>query len=338
MDPENIIKQLKNNQLDQQMKELVLIRTIPLPDKNYFEALYLLMEDESLKDKAEMLFSNISIEEAENYLREKKLMYGCATSLYERFKNDFKRKVKKAIIDNLAMPEDVLIDIAKSDDEELLELLSIKEIKIIAHPKLLEILMNNPLLKKDRKFRLREIKERFLEWTPEQKIEEKKEEEEEQSIEIENEEEKVTVEMEETGEIKVVTLSAIKNMNIGDKVKLGLFGNQMIRKYLIKDPNRIVREAVMQSPKITENEIESFIKQRMVSEDVIRAITNENKWIAKYSIVLSLIQNPKTPVKFSITYLSKLILKDLKMVSNNRDVPAPVRKKAKKLVSMKLGG
>jgi hypothetical protein len=87
------------------------------------------------------------------------------------------------------------------------------------------------------------------------------------------------------------------------------------RTILIRDPNKLVSLAVLSSPKVNEREIESYAKMANVSEDVLRVIGTTRAWTKSYAIVRSLAFNPKSPIAVSMTLVSRLVEKDVRMLS-----------------------
>ncbi len=338
MNAKEVVENLKKDNLDSTIKEFILDRTLPLPKKEFIEALSYLTRDSYFKDRAYKELEKLDSESIKAYFIDKDLIPEVALFLFKNFKHKLDRGTYIEMINNFSIPPQVLVEIAKSDDQELLELLSLKDIKLLAHPEIIDVLVANPNLSRDKRFRLIEMKKRFIEGYEEETIEEDVEEMKE---EIEDEEEDITIEVEmdmgEGEEVQVLNLNQIKKMTVADKIKLALFGNKEIRKILINDSNRLVREAVLQSPKLTDTEVESFARMKNLPDDVIRRISFNKQWTSKYSVALSLIKNPKTPVSFSLNYLDKLIVRDLKQIQKDKDVPDPVRKKAKILISRKLG-
>ena len=339
MNAKEVVENLKRNQLDSTIKEFIIDRTMPLPKKEFIEALSYLTKDSYFKDRAFAELEKIDPESIENYFKERELIPEVALFLFKNFKHKIKRSAFIEIINNFSIPPQILVEIAKSDDSELLELLSLKDVKLLAHPEIIDTLISNPSLPREKRYRLEEMKRRFIEGEDEETYEEEIKEEELEETEDEEEESVITVEMDmgEGPEVKEFTLNQIKKMNVAEKIKIALFGNKEIRKILINDPNRLVREAVLQSPKLTDSEVEGFAKLKSAADDVIRRIAFNKQWTSKYSIALSLIKNPKTPVSFSLNYLDKLIVRDLKQIQKDKDIPEPVRKKAKILISRKFG-
>lgn len=127
----------------------------------------------------------------------------------------------------------------------------------------------------------------------------------------------------------------VKEMSIGQKIRLGLVGNKTARGLLVKDPKPIVALAVLKSPQITEDEIALFAKNKSISDRVIMAIARNAKWVKMKQIQLSLVKHPKTPAAMSNRWIRALSERELKDLSRSRDVPGHVSRLAKNLLSQR---
>ena len=125
-------------------------------------------------------------------------------------------------------------------------------------------------------------------------------------------------------------LQKIAAMTPGQRLALAMKGTREERAILVRDPNRIVAVAVLSSPKITQAEVESIAKMANVSEDILRIIGNSRAWLKNYAIVAALTKNSKTPVGVSLNLLNRLLEKDVKALSTDRNVPEPLRIAARK--------
>jgi hypothetical protein len=117
-----------------------------------------------------------------------------------------------------------------------------------------------------------------------------------------------------------------------DKMKIALKGTREQRAQLVRDTNRIVAAAVLSSPKLTEQEVETFTRMGNVSEDTLRAIGHHRAWLKNYNIVLGLCRHPKTPPVISMHLVHRLSERDLKAVSMDRNVQEGLRILARKMV------
>ncbi len=131
----------------------------------------------------------------------------------------------------------------------------------------------------------------------------------------------------------------LSTLPVTERVKLAMRGTRGQRAILIRDPNRLVASAVLSSPKLMAAEVEVFTKMGNVSEEVLRIIATNRNWIKNYSIVASLVRNPKTPPALSMRFVPRLVERDLKGLTVDRNVPEALRQVARKaLTKSKLGG
>ncbi len=119
---------------------------------------------------------------------------------------------------------------------------------------------------------------------------------------------------------------------MGERMQLALRGSRDIRTILIHDPNKEIMLAVMDNPKLTETEVELIARQKATSIEVMRAIAQKKEWLNSYSIVHALVKNPKTPLGIGLKHLHSLRLKDLSLLTRNRNVSEVIRVTAKRLV------
>ena len=128
----------------------------------------------------------------------------------------------------------------------------------------------------------------------------------------------------------------ITKMSISDRIKMAMLGNKESRSILVKDPNKLVSGAVLQSPKLTDNEIDNISRSRTVSDDVIRQICNNNEWTRNYVVKANLVNNTKTPLPVAMRFLNFLTPRDVQSVSRSKNVAAPVATAAKKLMQKRM--
>jgi hypothetical protein len=132
---------------------------------------------------------------------------------------------------------------------------------------------------------------------------------------------------------RVALIRRIMLMKVKDRMKLGMKGDREARSILIRDSNRIVAQAVINNPRITDQEVEAIAAMRTVSDEVLRLIAMNRGWARQYPIIHNLARNPRTPLPTAMTILMRLQTKDLKNLSQNRNVPEAVRRQALRLSS-----
>ena len=125
------------------------------------------------------------------------------------------------------------------------------------------------------------------------------------------------------------------NMTVPEKVITALKGSREERAILINSRNNLVARAVLASPKITDTEIEKIAASKSVSDEVIRGIAANPKWLRKYGILHLLAQNPKTPLRTAMIFVNRLARKDVERLTRNRNVHPEVRKHARRMLERK---
>lgn len=151
---------------------------------------------------------------------------------------------------------------------------------------------------------------------------------------------KILGEMGEDGEMpseRVSILYKIMRLGVKDRIRLAMKGDREARNILIRDPNRLVSQAVVNNPRITEQEVESITAMRSISEDILRQIAINRQWSKSYNISHNLARNPRTPISNVMTLMNRMQLRDLVALSNNRNVSDAVRRHALRLSMARKG-
>lgn len=147
-------------------------------------------------------------------------------------------------------------------------------------------------------------------------------------------------EQREVGEVTPERVSLIRRimyMNAKDRVKLAMKGDREARSILIRDSNRIVSTAVINNPRVTDQEVENIAAMRTVADEVLRLISINRAWARSYPIIHNLVRNPRTPIPTVISTLPRIRTKDLKNLTQNRNVSEAVRRQALRLSQTRAG-
>jgi hypothetical protein len=130
----------------------------------------------------------------------------------------------------------------------------------------------------------------------------------------------------------------ILNMTIAEKIKLASMGNKEARTILLRDSNKLVQEAAVHSPRITEGEVVGLSNSRTLPDNVLRLILSNREWMKNYQVKSNLVQNPKTPLPTAMRLLPYLRVTELKSISRNRNLPQALATQAKNLLEKKTSG
>ena len=136
---------------------------------------------------------------------------------------------------------------------------------------------------------------------------------------------------------RVSLIRRIMFMTVKDRVKLGMKGDRETRSILIRDPNKVVATAVINNPRVTDNEVENIASMRTVSDEVLRIIGLNRAWARSYPIIHNLVRNPRTPIPTAMNILPRIRTKDLQNISQNRNVSEAVRRQAYRLSELRSG-
>jgi len=131
-------------------------------------------------------------------------------------------------------------------------------------------------------------------------------------------------------------LQKIAKLDTKGRILLAMKGTKEERSLLVRDGTKIVALAVLESPKVTDSEVEKFATQKNVLEAVLREIAMKRRFIKQYPIVRNLTFNPRTPIDVSLGLLKNLLIQDLRSLSGNKEVSETVRKLATKMFRQKL--
>jgi hypothetical protein len=132
------------------------------------------------------------------------------------------------------------------------------------------------------------------------------------------------------------TVQKINKLDVKGRIQLAMKGTKEERSILIRDGTKIVALAVLESPKITDGEVEHFANQKNVLEAVLRAIPMKRRFAKQYGVLRNLVANPRTPLDVSLGLMKHMLVQDLKNLSGNKEISDTVRKLALKMFKQKM--
>ncbi|MFY9225863.1 MAG: hypothetical protein WAQ98_24505 [Blastocatellia bacterium] len=283
--------------------------------------------------------------------------------------------IEAIILNKNTADEAIAMIASRSNNASLLEAITINQQRLIQYPAIIDAILANPHRSPEAERRAREIKTEFFEKelgaarvAEEQKARARiaqalgvdVSEDEFQAV-VASFEKEAGVKVEDTGpglnfdpeaelrrlltEVKedgeelsdeqLSVYQIVAKASAKEKIFLGLKGGRDVRGILIRDSNKMVSSAVVKNPKITEGEVEKFAKIKGISEEVLRIICMNRNWVSNYLIIHNLALNPRTPINFSMTFVNRLQLKDLKSLTKDKSVPDVLRNMAKRLVTQR---
>ena len=270
---------------------------------------------------------------------------------------DGESRWREVLIDNPACPGEALADIAARAEGVLVDQLLLNQVRLIESAGLLRALEGNPILTAGQRVRLAEIRFHFLEQPqpqappgeplPDPDLVEKitstiQEADGTERRAPESELPDDEVEHVDGGsEQSKTTFHRILDLGVAERVKLAFLGSGEERSILIRDSNRIIAFAVLKSPRITDKDVEKYVKMRSLKEELLQVIAGKREWMRNYQVVLGLVRHPKTPPRITGNLMLRVNDRDLKLLSTDRNIPEVVRQNVRRTIlarSMRKGG
>jgi hypothetical protein len=126
-------------------------------------------------------------------------------------------------------------------------------------------------------------------------------------------------------------IQRLAKMTVAQRVQFAIKGGSEARRTLIRDTNKVVQRAVLQSPRLTDQEVEAFAAMSSLTDEILRLIAGNRAFRKNYTVIRNLVNNPKTPLDVTLHMLPMLNAIDLKRLCSNKNVPETLRTTAMKL-------
>jgi hypothetical protein len=127
----------------------------------------------------------------------------------------------------------------------------------------------------------------------------------------------------------------IASMGVGEKIKLALLGNRGARALLIRDTNRMIARFVLRNPRLTEEEVLMFARNRNIDSEILREIGEHKLWPRNYQIRHALVTNPKTPLAIALHFVGMLHERDLRFLAKSKNVSATIVSQARRILAQR---
>ncbi len=315
----------------------------PLPPGEMLQILVLLCSDEetAISSQARATLSGWSDEEAAAQLRER----SCAPDVLDFFARERPSEaIRAAIVANTATPADALSRLAAAVSVDLLERILDNRVRLLESPAILEGVKQNPCATPGILRQVREIEQEFFSGKRQ-----------EYSVGVTGTAQPVETEapLEAVEEAQVPEDLSLEGLPVDpdareaalneriagltprQKIQLALMGTREARAVLIRDPNRMISLSVLQSPKLSDGEIEGYASMRNVSDEVLRHIGNSKEFTRNYGVVHALAKNPKTPPMIAQRILPRLTARDLSLLVRDRSISELVRRGAERTLKQR---
>lgn len=115
----------------------------------------------------------------------------------------------------------------------------------------------------------------------------------------------------------------------GMRVTMAKSGNRRQLERMFSDTNPLVIRALLKNPSLTESDVLKLSSRRPAEGDVQREVFRNRKWSARYAVKKALVLNPYTPTEIGIKIVHMLMVQDVRLVAESRDLHQWLREAAR---------
>ena len=326
-----LVLQISEGSANDELLQFLLDKKLAFTDEEYLESLVFVLPKLIFHDRALSMLSQISQSVKENYVQKKEAHLQVAEFILNEALQTGYFNILAMIIQNQHFPTEFLMRIAAQGKAVTLEILLENQIRMIAYPEIMEKMELNPECNPFISVKIKELREFYIKPQAAENIPEKDVLNELTSMIAQEQSEGERLSQATIQQVAITTLQRINHMSIAQRLRLALTGNKTERLILIKDTNRMVQLAVIESPKMADDEVLIHIRNLSLSGEIIGKIANNRDWTKNYTINLALVQNPKTPINRAISFIKKLHTRDLKLLIQDRNINPVIRNLAMNL-------
>jgi hypothetical protein len=330
-----LVLQISEGSANDELLQFLLDKKLAFTDEEYLESLVFVLPNLSFHDRALAMLSQILQSVKENYVQKKEAQLQVAEYILNEALQANYFNTLAMISQNQHFPNEFLLRIAAQGKAATLEILLENQIRLIAYPEIMEKMELNPECNPFISLKIKELREFYINPQAAETISEKDVLNELTSMIAQKKSEDEGISQVTIQQVAMTTLQRINRMSISQRIRLALTGNKTERLILIKDANRMVQMAVIESPKMADDEVLIHTRNLSLSGEIIGKIANNRDWTKNYTIIMALVQNPKTPINRAISFIKKLHTRDLKLLIQDRNINPVIRNLAMNLQKAK---
>jgi c-di-GMP-binding flagellar brake protein YcgR len=328
-----IVQRIVDNEATEDLLKMLVSKELLLTEEEYLEGLVYALKIERFKARAYGGLESIPISIKESYVEKKEANHRVAYYILQEAINNANLKIIGAVINHLYLPVEFLLEIANKGTARMLRMMLENEIKLIIDPEIVKAMEENPNATPSIKEKIQNLKESYLN---EKETELTSEDEVMEGvtglIDVADVEEAGITGFLEGDKIKEKTLTTLQKINrlsFQERIKLAFTGTKSERMILTRDRNKFIALALIESPKITEDEVLIIARNKNAPKEVLTKICDNKNWIRNYTIMLSLLKNPKIPIIKAPGFIKKLNQRDLFKLTTDKNIHPVVRNLAR---------
>jgi hypothetical protein len=320
-----LVVQIVEGSANDELLQFLVDKQLAFTEEEYLESLVFVLPNLSFHDRVVVMLSQIPRSVKENYVQKKEAQLQVAEFILNEALQVGNFNALAIIIQNPHFPTEFLLRIAAQGNESTLDILLDNQVRLIAYPEIMEKMESNPECGQFIHGKINELREFYFQSQVIETIPEKDVLNELTTMIAKEQGEEDGLSQAAIQQTAMTTLQRINHMSISQRIRLALTGDKTERLILIKDANRMVQLAVIESPKMADDEVLIHTRNLSLSGELIGKIANNRDWTKNYTIIVALVQNPKTPINRSISFIKQLHSRDLKMLIQDRNINPVIR-------------
>lgn len=330
-----LVLKIAEGSANDELLKFLLDKHLAFTEEEYLESLVFILPVPRHAERARQLLELVPAAVKEQYVQKKDADLKVADYILQEALAVGHFNTLGLIIQNQGYPTEFILRIADQAQAAVLETLLENQIRLIAYPEILVTMEANPNCNPFIRGRIKELREFYLQPKAADAIPETEVLEELATVLSAEESEAARPDAEKIKQEAKSTLLKINQMSISDRVRLALTGNKTERLVLIKDSNKLVQSAVLDSPKMATDEVLIHVRNLSLPGEIIGRIANNREWTKSYTIIMALVENPKTPISRALSFIKQLHIRDLKLLSQDRNISPVIRTLAQNLMKQK---
>lgn len=329
-----VLKIAKGTPSDELLNYL-LAKELAFTEEEYLESLVFILANPKYQQQVRQMLGLIPQPVKEQYVQKRDAELRVTDFILREALEASYFNTLTLIIHNQALPAEFILRIAAQAKSAVLETLLENQIRLIAYPEIMERMEANPDCNPYIRGRINELREFYLQPKAAEAIPETEVMIELTTAIVEEHQDDAQLDVGQIQKEAQTTLQRINRMGISERVRLAMTGNKTERLVLIKDANKMVQAAVLDSPKMAVDEVLIHARNLSLPGEIIGKIAANREWTKNYTVIMALVENPKTPVSRALAFVKQLHARDLKLLARDRNVSPVIRALAQNLEKQK---
>jgi c-di-GMP-binding flagellar brake protein YcgR len=339
------VQKIVDNEVTAEVMQMLLAKQLPLSEEEYLESLVYILKIKRFSVQASEQLREIPYWIKEKYIKRMDANHRVAYFILTEALQNSNFGIIANVVNNNYLPVEFLLKIAEEGNARMLKILLDNQLKLIAYPEIMDVMEDNPGITISLKGKIQYLRNFYMEESEAELIPKDEvipEVTELMSVDRENKVEQAAGAADSQLLQEVVIrekalsiLRKINGMSIRERIKLAFIGTRSERTILARDPNEFVVLAVLESPKVTEDEVVKIAQNKKNSKEILVRICENRNWMNNNTIMHSVLRHPKTPVLKTVGILKKLHNSDLWQLSLDKNISPVVRNLARYFHSKK---